>query len=180
MRRNLELLKCSTATKKVTVPATARAWLSELTFHLLTPWTTIQRRGYFYGRTQNHWYHEIWFVYLHYCCCTRQLCVDAVVQTYWWPSVWCRQPHYTPKYSVIHTETSEEHCLTTIKYNATYSHLLRKHTVSHQTWPRVLIYKYFSSSKMEKFGQQAYHRPFQLSRSIQLPQYQTDVRRCRN
>ena len=44
---------------------------------------------------------------------TRQLCVDAVVQTYWWPSVWCRQPHYTPKYSVIHTETSEEHCLTT-------------------------------------------------------------------
>ena len=39
--------------------------------------------------------------------------IDAVVQTYWWPSVWCRQPHYTPKYSVIHTETSEEHCLTT-------------------------------------------------------------------
>ena len=45
------------------------------------------------------------FRYVYLCCCyMRQLWAHAVVQTYWWPSVWCRQPHYTPKYSVIHTK----------------------------------------------------------------------------
>ena len=41
---------------------------------------------------------DIWYVYL--CCYTRQLWA-VLLPTYWWPSVCRRQPHYTPKYSVI-------------------------------------------------------------------------------
>ena len=40
------------------------------------------------------------FRYVYLCCYTRQLWA-VLLPTYWWPSVCRRQPHYTPKYSVI-------------------------------------------------------------------------------